>query len=205
MKRILLILAATAAGMTGVVAGPVETASVGATSLEPTVRYRSAVARDGTIDVRLANPAKRSDGRLLSVYRPDAEAVQQLIAGQDWYLKIGQDGLTRGIYTVPRGGALPANVIRRLSDNESLLRVKPGSSFLKVFPDANQMRSHLRDFTAATRDAACALKRRPERLSARVEVEPGWAANGRIEMTATWDTDTLCGPLATAEAKAVAD
>lgn len=205
MKFLTAALVATAASATLAVAADtkpsdrkaMETAAVAATA-KSTFVYQADLARDGSIDVKLTNPVMHKDTGLLSVYRPNVDDVQRLIREQDWFLKVGQDGQTRGIFTVPRGGALPSSVMRSLADNESVLRVKPGSSFLKVFPDASQMTQQLEAFTATTRDTVCAMDQRPMRLTARVDVAPGWAAKGRILMEGTWDTDKLCGPVKTA-------
>lgn len=154
--------------------------------------YRARFTNEGRVEVRLTNPRETHTAKVLSVYAPRVAAVQDLVRAQDWYLKIGSDGHARGLYTVPRGSALSSNVVRGLAEGQSLIKVAPYSSFLKVFPDASEMSDQVADFARSTRAAVCTLDARPESVRARVDVKPGWSATGTIRIDATWNTTTLC-------------
>ena len=154
--------------------------------------YGGVVDAKGRVDVRLTNPPKRTKAKYLNVYAPEIDTVQSLIRAQDWYLKIGSDGRARGLYTVPSGNALSSNVVRGLAEGQSLLKVTPQSSFMKVFPAASEMTRDVEAFANATRDAVCALQWRPKKVRAKLNVQPGWSARGTIQLDATWDTADLC-------------
>ena len=154
--------------------------------------YDSVVGPGGDLAVRLSNPPEPKPSKLLKVYAPDADQVRRLVRTQDWYLKIDVQGRARGLYTVPSGNALSSNVVRGLAEGQSLLKVTPQSSFLKVFPTASEMTQDVADFATATRDAVCGLGRRPRSVRARIDVKPGWSANGTIRLDATWDVGELC-------------
>lgn len=163
--------------------------------------YGGVIDDKGRVDVRLTNPPVPPRREYLNVYAPKISTVQSLIRSQDWYLKVGAEGRARGLYTVPSGNALSSNVVRGLSEGQSLLKVTPQSSFMKVFPAASEMKRDVEAFANATRDAVCALQWRPSQVRARLNVKPGWSAGGTIRLDATWDTASLCAKAATAKAK----
>ena len=186
--RSMVLAAATALGTTVAVA-----ADDVATPKNKAFVYGGVVDAKGRVNVRLTNPPAAPKMKYLNVYAPEIDTVQALIRAQDWYLKIGADGRARGLYTVPSGNALSSNVVRGLAEGQSLLKVTPQSSFMKVFPSGSEMTRDVEAFANRTRDAVCALPWRPDRVRARLDVQPGWSAGGTIQLDATWKSSDLCG------------
>ena len=186
MKSVMLAAAAVLGTTVAVAAGDV------AVPKNKAFVYGGVVDAKGRVDVRLTNPPTEPKAKYLNVYAPKINTVQALIRAQDWYLKIGADGRARGLYTVPSGNALSSNVVRGLAEGQSLLKVTPQSSFMKVFPSASEMTHDVEQFANRTREAVCALPYRPERVRARLNVRPGWSAGGTIQLDATWKSADLC-------------
>ncbi|MEL6947548.1 MAG: hypothetical protein AAFO73_07930 [Pseudomonadota bacterium] len=161
----------------------------------PVYRYSSRVGRDGNVIVVLnedktAPMVKSSD--VLTVFAPSVRSTQAILNSQDWYVTIDPSGGMRGIYTVPRDRSLPSSVLRSLGKGYAILKVSPSDTFFKVFPSKHQLASQLTTFTNGARDAVCSDARKPETISAEVDVKPGWSASGRIRFNATWKVAELC-------------
>ncbi|MFD0918015.1 hypothetical protein ACFQ14_16555 [Pseudahrensia aquimaris] len=170
----------------------------------PLLRYKSSVNDKGRIVVEFDEEKSTSNAKprdVMTVFAPDVRFTEILLHSQDWYLQVDPNGTMQGIYTVPRNQALPSSVLRSMGDGFGLLKVNPANSFFKVFPSKLQLASQLTTFMEAARETTCEQPRRPETITATVDVKPGWSAAGKINFSASWKVSELCKEVK--EAKAI--
>lgn len=136
------------------------------------------------------HPSVKRD--VMTVFAPNVRFTEKLLHSQDWYLQVDPNGTMQGIYTVPRNQSLPSQVLRGMGEGFGLLKVNPANSFFKVFPSKHELASQLTTFMEAARETTCNASKKPETISASVDVKPGWTGAGKIKFSATWAVDELC-------------
>lgn len=159
----------------------------------PTYRFKSVMRSDGRIDIVPDDAAPGVASPSPVGGSTDTAVPETILRNQEWYVKVDSAGRTEGLYTVPLGTTLNADVFTGLEAGGAVMKVEPSSSYFQVFPTAAQIEEQLSAFIETARVRVCGFTVRPTRFLTSIDVSPGWGAAGTIKFEAEWTSQELCG------------